>query len=141
MVQVGLIGAGIGTSLSPALHEHEAERLGLRYAYATLDTDELGVPGAELLERARDAGFAGVNVTHPCKQTILSELDELSGEAAALGAVNTVVLRAGRAVGHNTDTTGFAAAVDRGLPGASFGRVVLLGAGGAGSAVAHALRG
>jgi shikimate dehydrogenase len=141
MVQVGLIGAGIGTSLSPALHEREAEQLGLRYAYATLDTEELGVPGAELLERVRTAGFAGVNVTHPCKQTILPELDDLSDDAAALGAVNTVVLRDGRAVGHNTDTTGFAAALERGLPDAAMDRVVLLGAGGAGSALAHALRG
>jgi shikimate dehydrogenase len=53
--------------------------------------------------------------------------------------VNTVVLRDGRAVGHNTDWSGFARAFDRGLPEAPLDRVVLLGAGGAGAAVAHAL--
>src|SRR4051812_22768830 len=142
--QVGLIGAGIGTSLSPALHEREAAELGLRYAYRTLDIAELGVApddAGELLEQAREAGFDGLNVTHPCKQLILEHLDELSRDAAALGAVNTVVLRDGRASGHNTDTTGFAESLTRGLPDAALNRVVLLGAGGAGSAVAHALRG
>src|SRR4051794_9260191 len=142
--QVGLIGAGIGTSLSPALHEREAAELGLRYVYRTLDIAELGVApddAGELLAQARAAGFDGLNVTHPCKQLILEHLDELSPDAAALGAVNTVVLRAGRATGHNTDTTGFAESLARGLPDARLGRVVLVGAGGAGSALAYALLG
>src|SRR4051812_8876027 len=141
---VGLIGAGIGTSLSPALHEHEAACLGLRYAYRVLDLDELGVEPADvgtLLDLAREAGFDGCNVTHPCKQLVIEHLDELSDEAAALGAVNTVVLRDGRAVGHNTDAPGFAEGFRRGLPGASLRRVLLIGAGGAGAAVGHALRG
>jgi shikimate dehydrogenase len=133
----GLIGAGIGTSLSPPLHEREAASLGLRYAYRTL---ELREPLDELLARALDAGFDGLNITHPCKREVLSLLDELSPEAEALGAVNTVVVRDGRTTGHNTDVTGFAASVRRGLPGAALDRVVLIGAGGAGSAVAHALR-
>ncbi len=72
---------------------------------------------------------------------MIEHLDELSAEAAAVGAVNTVVLRDGRAVGHNTDLTGFAGNLERGLPGASLERVLLIGAGGAGAAVAHALRG
>jgi shikimate dehydrogenase len=133
----GLIGAGIGTSLSPPLHEREAASLGLRYAYRRL---ELREPLDELLARAVDAGFDGLNITHPCKREVLSLLDDLSPEAAALGAVNTVVIRDGRTTGHNTDVTGFAESVRRGLPGAALDRVVLVGAGGAGSAVAHALR-
>jgi shikimate dehydrogenase len=140
----GLIGAGIGTSLSPPLHEREAAELGLRYAYRTLDIDRLGIVAedvGELLARARDAGFDGLNVTHPCKQLVLEHLDEVSGDAAALGAVNTVVIRDGRTVGHNTDASGFAENVAWGLPDAELDRVVLLGAGGAGSAVAHALIG
>ena len=78
-------------------------------------------------------------MTHPCKQLVLAHLDELSPDAAALGAVNTVVFRGGRAIGHNTDWSGFAGRFDRGLPDAALDRVVLLGAGGAGAAVAHAL--
>jgi shikimate dehydrogenase len=136
----GLIGAGIGTSLSPPLHEHEGASLGLRYAYRTLDLDRLDSALEDLLARAVDTGYDGLNVTHPCKRDVLELLDELSPDAEALGAVNTIVIRDGRTTGHNTDATGFAESVRRGLPGAALDRVVLLGAGGAGSAVAHALR-
>ena len=85
-------------------------------------------------------GFAGLNITYPCKQAVIPLLDELSDEARAMGAVNTVVFRDGRAVGHNTDGTRLGAGASsarcrrRGL-----NRVVLLGAGGAGSAIAHAV--
>ena len=134
---VGLIGAGIDASLSPALHEAEAAAQGLDYEYRLLDIEghELGA----LLAQARDEGYSGVNVTHPCKQDVVPHLDDLSPEAAALDAVNTVVFEAdGRAVGHNTDASGFAESFTRGLPDASLDKVVVLGAGGAGSAVAHA---
>ncbi|GHH77882.1 shikimate dehydrogenase (NADP(+)) [Streptomyces sulfonofaciens] len=141
---VGLIGSGIGPSLSPALHEREADRHGLRYLYRILDIDRLGIPPTgvgRLLRAARDTGYTGLNVTHPCKQHVIGHLDELSGQAAVLGAVNTVVLTPdGRAVGHNTDVTGFAGAFADGLD-APLDHVVQLGAGGAGAAVAHALLG
>jgi shikimate dehydrogenase len=138
----GLIGSGIGPSLTPPMHEREGDELGLRYVYRRFDLDRLGLPPeavGDLLTAARLAGYDGVNVTHPCKQLVLQHLDECSPDAAALGAVNTVVFRDGRAIGHNTDWSGFARAFDRGLPDAPLGEVVLLGAGGAGAAVAHAL--
>ncbi|MGW3306722.1 shikimate dehydrogenase [Streptomyces sp. NPDC001073] len=139
---VGLIGSGIGPSLSPALHEREADRQGLRYVYRLIDIDVLGAgPEAvgELVRAARDLGFDGLNITHPCKQLVIEHLDGLAPQAEALGAVNTVVFEAdGRAIGHNTDVTGFAASFARGLPDAPMERVVQLGAGGAGAAVAHA---
>jgi shikimate dehydrogenase len=138
--RVGLIGAGIRGSLSPALHEREAACQGVEYGYEILDTDRLGTDIGSLLRRARDESYDGLNVTHPFKQRVIEHLDELSGEAQALGAVNTVVLRDGRAVGHNTDAPGFAASFERGLPGAALDHVALIGAGGAGAAVAHALR-
>jgi shikimate dehydrogenase len=139
---VGLVGTGIGPSLTPPLHEREADELGVRYLYRRLDLDVLHRPPTaigEVLAAVRLAGYDGLNVTHPCKQLVIPHLDELSPDAAALGAVNTVVFRDGRAVGHNTDWSGFARAFDRGLPDANLDRVVLLGAGGAGAAVAHAL--
>ncbi|MFF3143451.1 shikimate dehydrogenase [Streptomyces sp. NPDC057927] len=139
---VGLIGSGIGPSLSPALHEREADRQGLRYVYRLIDIDALGVgPEAvgDLVRAARDLGFDGLNITHPCKQLVIDHLDELAPQAAALGAVNTVVFEGGRAIGHNTDVTGFAASFARGLPDVPLERVVQLGAGGAGAAVAHAV--
>ncbi|MFF9489784.1 shikimate dehydrogenase [Streptomyces sp. NPDC014676] len=138
---VGLIGSGIGPSLSPALHEREAGRQGLRCLYRLLDLDTIGVPPeavGELLRAARLLGFDGLNITHPCKRLVVEHLDALDPRAEALGAVNTVVFEGGRAIGHNTDVTGFAAAFARGLPDAPLERVVQLGAGGAGAAVAHA---
>jgi shikimate dehydrogenase len=138
---VGLIGSGIGGSLSPALHEREAARLGLDYSYRLFDLELLGRDPAEvgaLVREARSLGLRGLNVTHPCKQLVVGELDELSDEAAALQAVNTIVFAGGRLVGHNTDASGFREAFERGLPGAAVGDVVLLGAGGAGAAVGHA---
>ena len=139
---VGLVGNGIGPSLTPPLHEREADELGVRYLYRRLDLDELGLPPTavgDLLAAARAVGYDGLNVTHPCKQLVIEHLDELSPDAEALGAVNTVVLRDGRAVGHNTDWSGFARAFDRELSDVPQDHVVLLGAGGAGSAVAYAL--
>jgi len=137
----GLIGAGIQLSRSPALHEREADEQGLRYIYKLIDLDKLGVGVEalpELLNAARQMGFAGLNITYPCKQAIIPLLDELSEDARALNAVNTVVIRDGRMTGHNTDESGFAEGFRRGLPDAKRDRVVLLGAGGAGVAVAHA---
>ncbi|MGW9413923.1 shikimate dehydrogenase [Arthrobacter cupressi] len=139
---VGLIGEGVTPSLSPAMHEREADRQGLRCLYRPIDLLELALPGAavgDLLTAARLLGFNGLNITHPCKQLVLEHLDEMSDDARRLGAVNTVLIRDGRFIGHNTDFSGFAAALAAGLPDASLGRVVQLGAGGAGSAVAYAL--
>lgn len=141
-VLVGLIGAGIGSSRTPGLHEREGARLGLRYVYKLIDLDVLGLDARalpDLLQAAQRLGFSGLNITHPCKQSVIPLLDALSPDAEAIGAVNTVVLRDGRRVGHNTDWSGFAESFRRDLPEAARDRVVLLGAGGGGAAVAHAL--
>jgi len=139
---VGLIGAGIQRSLTPAMHEEEARCQGLALHYQLIDLDAAGV-GVDalptLIEAARIMGFAGLNITYPCKQAVIPLLDELSDEARAMGAVNTVVFRDGRAIGHNTDGSGWAWGFKRTLPQADLRRVVLLGAGGAGSAIAHAV--
>ena len=68
---------------------------------------------------AERMGFAGLNITHPCKQSVLPLLTDLSDDARALGAVNTVVLRDGRRWGHNTDWLAFSESFRRGLPGAA----------------------
>jgi shikimate dehydrogenase len=141
LILCGLIGAGIQGSRSPALHEREAKEQGLKCAYRLFDVDQPGAgPGglADILASARREGFSGVNITHPFKQAVLPLLDELSGDARALGAVNTVLFREGRTSGHNTDWSGFAENFRRGLPDAKRDRVVQLGAGGAGAAVAYA---
>ena len=139
---VGLVGDGVLPSLTPPMHEREGDVQGLRYLYRPIDLREIGLPAesvGDLLRSARTLGFNGLNVTHPCKQLVLEHLDEVAPDARRLGAVNTVVIQDGRFVGHNTDFSGFAAALATGLPGAKLDRVVQLGAGGAGSAVAYAL--
>lgn len=141
-VLAGLIGKGIGASRSPALHEREGAEQGLRLIYRLIDLDVLRLEAKalpELLLAASRLGFAGLNITYPCKQAVIPHLDELSPDAAALGAVNTVVLKDGRRLGYNTDCSGFAEGFRRGLPGAPRTHIVQLGAGGAGAAVAHAL--
>lgn len=140
-VLIGLIGAGIQASRAPALHQNEGDAHGLRHQYKLIDITRLGLgPEAlpELLRAAERMGFDGLNVTHPCKQAIIPHLTELSEHAHALGAVNTVLLRDGQRIGHNTDWSGFAEAFRRAMPDVPRRRVVQLGAGGAGSAVAYA---
>ncbi len=140
-IRVGLIGAGIQASRSPLLHEQEGRAHGFAYSYELFDLEQIGA-GVEALPRllaeAQAQGFAGLNITHPCKQAVMACLDELSEEAAAIGAVNTVVFRHGQRIGHNTDAFGFAESFRRGLNDVPLQEVVLLGAGGAGCAVAGA---
>jgi len=139
---VGLVGTGIQASRTPALHEREGAHQGLRYVYKLIDLEALGLDAGtlpEILAAAQRFGFAGLNITHPCKQAVIPLLDELSPDAEALGAVNTVVLKDGRRTGHNTDWWGFAESFRRELEDVRRDRVVQFGAGGAGAAVAHAL--
>jgi len=120
----------------------EGELQGMRHVYKLIDLSVLRLDIAalpELLASVERAGFDGLSVTHPCKQAVIPHLDELSEEARLLGAVNTVVLRGGRRSGHNTDWIGFLEAFKRQMGDLERGRVVQLGAGGAGAAVAHAV--
>lgn len=138
-LRIGLIGADIATSMSPALHTAEADALGIAdYRYELIDLPADADPQAAMRTAVAD-GFTGFNVTHPFKQVIMGALDGLSDSARILGAVNTIVVCDGKLFGHNTDHTGFGTALATGLPGAVLDRVLLVGAGGAGSAVAFAL--
>ncbi|WP_245496601.1 shikimate dehydrogenase [Lichenibacterium ramalinae] len=138
---LGLIGQNIGASLTPEMQMREAEAQGIRCVYRIVDLVALGLGVEalpELIVGAERLGFDGLNITHPCKQAVIPLLTELSPDARAIGAVNTVLFRDGARVGHNTDWSGFAEPFKRGMAGAPLGRVVQLGAGGAGAAVAHA---
>ncbi|MGE0734500.1 MAG: shikimate dehydrogenase [Alphaproteobacteria bacterium] len=140
---VGLIGANIQSSISPLLHEDAFAALGVRGHYHLMDLDLL--PGRslrELLDAARAAGFAGVNVTYPCKEAVIPLLDAVSDEARQIGAVNTVTIdRERRTHGYNTDRIGFRRSFEDGLGRAAIAgkTAILIGAGGAGRAVAFAL--
>lgn len=139
-VVAGLIGRGIQLSRTPAMQEAAGARCGLRLVYRLLDVETIGEPDlATVLRAAEICGFAGVNVTYPFKRQIIPLLDGLSEAAKRVGAVNTVVFRGGGRFGHNTDCWGFAESFRRGLPDASMRTALLVGAGGAGGAVGHAL--
>lgn len=142
MLRSGLIGRAILDSRSPWLHEQEARSQGLELSYELFDFSDRGWPDAALasvLLDLRDRGYAGVNVTYPFKQAVIPLLDDLAESAELVGAVNTVAMRDGRLVGHNSDMQGFRDSFLAGLPGAATRRVLQLGAGGAGAAVASAL--
>jgi len=133
---LGLIGTGIQRSLAAALQEEEGRRHGLRIHYQLIEAGGDALP--TLIAAARIIGFAGLNITFPCKQAVIPLLDDLSDEARAIGAVNAIVREGERLIGHNTDGSGWSWGFRRVLPKADLARVVLLGAGGAGSACADA---
>ena len=140
-VLAGLIGHGIQASRTPRMHMEEGAAVGFPYDYRLIDLP-LGMGEtalAQLLSNLEDAGYRGINVTVPYKREILTHLDALSDDARAVGAVNTVLFTKDGRIGHNTDYWGFAESLRRGLPDAARDHVLLLGAGGAGHAVAHAL--
>ena len=140
-VLLGLIGQDIQACRTPEMDMREGEAHGLRLVYRLIDLTQLGLGVEalpELLTAAQRMGFDGLNITHPCKQAVIPHLDELSDNARALGAVNTVILKGGKRIGENTDWSGFAEPFRRKMSDVALDRVVQVGAGGAGAAVAHA---
>jgi shikimate dehydrogenase len=141
-ILTGLAGREILASRSPWMHEQEASAQGFDLDYTLFDFTDRGWQDArlgQLLEETAALGYAGLNITYPFKQAIVPLLDRLSDAAQKVGAVNTVSFAGGKRTGHNTDVTGFAASFASGLPGVQTNIVLQIGAGGAGSATAHAL--
>lgn len=142
-ILVGLIGSNIMKSLTPALQADAFAAAGIDGYYHLMDVERLPerrLP--QLLDAVKAAGFAGTNITFPFKQDIMALLDDVDQEARQIGAVNTVTIAPnGRTVGYNTDRRGFRRSFEEGLGRASAEAavVVVIGAGGAGRAVAFAL--
>jgi shikimate dehydrogenase len=135
---VGIFGYPVAHSRSPAMHNAAFRALKLDYHYLPFAIKPAGLAAA--VQAIRALGMAGINLTIPHKERVLPYLDELSTEARRIGAVNTVVNRRGRLIGHNTDGRGFLLAVRAAWKMSMRGRgVCLLGAGGAARAVAMAL--
>ena len=140
---VGLIGANILKSLSPALHADAFAAAGIDGYYHLMDVEVLrGRSLPQLLDAVKVAGFSGTNMTFPFKQDVLVHLDALDEEARQIGALNCVTIAPdGATKGYNTDRSGFRRSFEHHLGRASAdgARVTLVGAGGAGRAVAFAL--
>jgi shikimate dehydrogenase len=142
-ILLGLIGANIMGSLSPALFADAFAAAEIDGFYHLMDVDLLREKElAKLLDAIRAAGFAGANITYPFKQDVIALLDATDAEAAQIGAVNTVTIGAdGRMTGYNFDRRGWRNSFEEGLgrESAKDATVVLVGAGGAGRSVAFAL--
>lgn len=128
-----LFGSPVEHSLSPAIHNTSFAELGLDYVYLCHDVAPAAIGAA--VDGARAMGFAGFNVTMPCKAAVIRHIDELSPAAHLMGAVNTVTREGDRLIGHNTDGAGLLRSVtERGFNVAG-ADITVIGAGGAGSAV------
>lgn len=137
--RVGLLGHGIGPSLTPAMHVREGDALGLDYHYEIVDLlDRADVDLDAELQRLERAGFAAVNVTHPYKRAVLDHVHDTSDAVRRIGAGNLVLLGE-RRVAHNTDYAGFRDGLEQFLDGDRGGPVLQVGAGGAGLATVCAL--
>lgn len=134
-----LIGHPLGHSLSPALHNAAFHAAGIDAEYNLADV--LLAELAAVVASLRADAMLGANVTVPYKQHVIPYLDDLSDDARILGAVNTIVNRAGRLFGLNTDVPGFAADLREHGVDVQGKCVVILGAGGAARGVAAALAG
>ncbi|MFN3937035.1 MAG: shikimate dehydrogenase family protein [Gemmobacter sp.] len=136
---LGLIGDNIAASRSPLLHVLAGRQNGLAVRYDRLVPAERGLGFEALFDHARTAGYRGINVTYPYKERVVGLVAVPDPLVRAVGAVNTVLFDAEGPTGHNTDHSGFMAAY-RGLRGdAGPGRVLMIGTGGVGRAVAFGL--
>lgn len=136
MRKFGLIGKTLSHSFSKAFFSDKFEKEGISASYENVELSDISQVKVVLSE----GGFSGLNVTIPYKQQIIPFLDELSPEAQAIGAVNTVVFQHGKTIGHNTDAHGFHQSIKPFLTNVHE-RALLLGTGGASLAVAHVLKG
>jgi len=130
----GIVGERALETLSPEMHNRLFQRLGRNAVYVPFQETDLGA----FVQAARELGVDGLSVTLPFKEAILEHLDEVDDLAARIGAVNTVVVRDGRWTGYNTDRDGVLEPLAK-LGPLRGKRAVLLGAGGAARAAAHAL--
>lgn len=139
--KLGLIGYPLGHSLSPKIHSAALKACGLQGDYLLFPIDPDDMQGLkELLARLRSKEILGLNVTIPHKQNVIPLLDDLTPSARSIGAVNTVYIKNGKLIGHNTDAPGFWGDLQHSFPALqSPGMALVLGAGGAARAIVSAL--
>ena len=130
---LALFGSPVKHSGSPAMYNYSFERLGLDYVYVAIDVGREGLK--EAVSAARLYNMRGFNLTMPCKNDVMSYIDELSPEARLIGAVNTVVNENGRLIGYNTDGTGFVKNLEAHNITVKNKKIVVAGAGGAATSI------
>ena len=138
MKKSGILGCPLGHSISPCFQNAAFTNLGIEATYEAWPVVTAELP--ERIQNLRESDFLGANVTIPYKELVMPLLDEIDDWALKIGSVNTIVNRSGILVGYNTDTVGFLRAISEyGNYEPSGQDVLLIGAGGAGRAAAHAL--
>lgn len=138
-IRLGLIGDNIARSRSPDLHRLAGRLCGLDVGYELFVPPDMGKDFDEVFDACRQSGVRGVNVTYPYKEAVAARVRIEDEPTRRIGSINTVVFGPGDAAGYNTDHTGFLAAYREAFGGMKPGRVVLVGAGGVGKAVAFGL--
>lgn len=131
---LALIGSPVGHSGSPAMYNYCFAKLGFDCVYVAFDVtlDKLG----EAVNGIKAMNFKGINVTMPCKSAVLEYMDKVSPEAKLMGAVNTAVNDNGIWTGYNTDGRGYVENLKASGIDISGKTITVLGAGGAGTAIA-----
>jgi len=134
----GILGYPVTHSVSPQMHNAAYAKLGLNYCYLPISVKPEDLE--RVLEGIRILGFAGVNVTIPHKEAVVTHLDEVTKIARLIGAVNVILIQEGHLIGYNTDGPGFIDSLreDAGFDVAGK-RAVVLGAGGGAKSVAMML--
>ena len=131
---LGLIGTPVEHSKSPAMYNHCFAKYDLDWAYLAFNVAQEQSGAA--VQAIRTLNMRGANVTMPCKSAVIPYLDKLSPEAQAIGAVNVIVNDSGVLTGYNTDGMGYTQNLRRGGVEVKGKKIVLLGGGGAASAIA-----
>jgi len=134
--KLGLIGYPLSHSFSPSYFAEKFAQLNIYDSeYLAYSIDDISK-----INSIFESGVTGLNVTIPYKEQVIQFLDELSDEAAQIGAVNTIKIENGRKVGYNTDVYGFQASLLEQIGEANIERALILGSGGASKAVKFVLR-
>lgn len=133
----GIIGHPIGHSLSPLLHNTAFKELGMACKYEAFDIELTSLGAA--LRNFKTLDFSGLNVTIPYKELVRPLLDGIDEQAKRIGAVNTILLKEGKAIGYNTDIHGAAKSLEPYTNELKGNHALVLGAGGAARAVVYAL--
>jgi shikimate dehydrogenase len=139
VTRLGLIGDNIARSRSPRLHIEAGRLCGMEVTYERLIPRDMGLGFSAVFEHCASEGFAGINITYPYKEEVVSRLHVPDPATAVIKACNTVVFGQGAPEGHNTDCSGFVSAFRARFGSGAPGRVAMAGAGGVGKAVAFAL--
>ena len=140
-LQLGLIGDNIAQSRAPLLHRLAGDQNGIAVRYDRLVPPARGESFDQVFDHCAKSGFRGINITYPYKERAVARAHITDPLVRAIGAINTVIFDGGAPQGFNTDYTGFMAAYRAGRGTQAPGKVLMIGTGGVGRAVAFGLVG